>query len=221
VNKISLDIQNVSLTQGSTLLAENLNLSVMEKTFITIMGENGAGKTSLFQTLAGVKRPASGRILFDHTELNQKNLSKILQQTSFVGSERENLGPFLTVNNYFHHLKVFYPSWDMNIQQRLIEKFQLIPTKQISTLSLGESTKLRLVRALSIRPKLLILDELSANLSPASRPELYRVIIELMEEIKMSVLSFSHGVEESVRLSDEILEMGPQGFKTFQQGEAK
>ena len=86
-------------------------------------------------------------------------------------------------------------------------RFILKRESKLNHLSLGERAKLNLVRALSIKARLLILDELASNLSPPSRDEVTRTLIDLFADQTIAILSACHNYDEAVRLSTRVYEL--------------
>ena len=127
-------------------------------------------------------------------------------------SYRETYPPFLTVADFLLALRSLYPKWDTTLEAHLINRFNLDISKRLNHLSLGESSKVKLLKALAFRPELLILDELTANLSDESKKTILAVLIDLFSETDIAVLYISHSREEAVKLSDRILSLTPSGL---------
>lgn len=205
-----LKINDLSVGYGN-ILFEKLNLEIHESEFVTIMGENGAGKSSLLKSILGIQEPLSGTIKFWGEELS-KSHSEIFNKTAVVLSGRESVLNPLVVSKYLTELSKFYSNWDFELQERLFEGFDLESNKKFYQLSLGEFSKVKLIRALCIRPKLLILDELTANLSSTSRTIVLSHLMEQFSSQKMAVIYVSHFKEEAIRISDKIFQLNINGL---------
>ncbi|MEZ4740978.1 MAG: ABC transporter ATP-binding protein [Bdellovibrionota bacterium] len=198
-----LKLSNLSFGYKKTLTKE-INLSIHENEFITIMGENGCGKTTLIDCLMGLHKPYSGSITFWGEVYEDSSIKNINQKVGWVISQKENYPLHLNVEQYLKIVSQTYKHWNWTLNEKLCHSFELDKKKRLSHLSMGENSKVRLVRALSFKPALIILDELTANLSPKSKDSLTKELIRLFSSEKMSILYICHSNEEALRLSDRI-----------------
>ncbi|MES2964014.1 MAG: hypothetical protein V4760_08990, partial [Bdellovibrionota bacterium] len=111
-----------------------------------------------------------------------------------------------------------YSKWNHELFSKLASEFNLDLKSRIGTLSSGEASKFRLLKAVSFEPKLLILDELTANLSPQSKEAITRLLLDRFSSGEMSVLYVCHSTDEALRLSDRVLTLTKNGL---QQGASK
>jgi ABC-type multidrug transport system ATPase subunit len=192
-------------------LFSNVNLEVANGQFVTIMGENGSGKTLLIDTLMGYRQPARGEVQFWGKNFSENRI-ELNQKIAWVVSHKEDYPLGLSVERFFASISEFYPTWDWQLVRDLYRDFELDRKKNLSILSLGENSKVKLIKALAFKPELLILDELTANLSPRSREIILNALIKAFCEKKMSVLYVCHSSEEAVRLSDQILVLTKDGL---------
>jgi len=207
--KSALKIRDLHFSHSKRELFKGVNLEIGSHEFVTVMGKNGCGKSTLISLLLGALIPDRGQIQFWGG-----NREKFSRQIGWVVSEREFYPPFFKVSQLMKELARFYPSWDENLERRLCEGFRIDVNKDLSTLSLGESAKVKLIKAIAIRPKLVILDELTANLDPESKQLITRELIDLFASCEeMSVLYVSHSDEEALRLSDRVLHLDSNGLK--------
>lgn len=200
-----LEIKNLTFSYKQPLL-QNLNLRVETKEFVTIMGENGSGKTTLVDCLLGCTLPQSGDIRFWGRHHRDSDRAINNAKIGWVMAARETFLPWQTVQEILRAHQLHFANWNDNLCADLLEKFHLPPTKKFGHLSTGENSKLRLVKALSHEPELLILDELTANLSPESKNVVIEVLLDRFAQSEsMSVLYVCHNLEEALRLSDRVL----------------
>lgn len=209
---IPLEIKNLSLGYKEPL-ASNINLTIKPKEFVTLMGENGCGKTTLIDCMAGGLQPIGGEIRFWGVPNLGQHRATVNQKVGWVISQKENYPLLLTVEQFLHDIAPFYPSWNWNLCNELCSSFDLDIKKKLFHLSLGEHSKVRLIKAISFEPSLIILDELTANLSPSSKKSLLSSLLDLFSRNEMSVLYICHSNEEALRLSDRIYEMDKNGLK--------
>lgn len=209
---LPLQISNLSVGFQKPL-ASNINLTVGKNEFITLMGENGCGKTTLIDCLMGVEQPLKGEVLFWGRPNFGPNRKSINEQVGWVVSQKENYPLHFSVEKLLHTIADFYPTWNWALCRKLCSSFELDTKKRLFHLSMGEQSKVRLVKAISFEPSLIILDELTANLSPSSKQSLLASILDLFASKRMSVLYVCHSSEEAIRLSDRSYEMTEAGLR--------
>jgi ABC-type multidrug transport system ATPase subunit len=206
-----LEVDSLSAGYGAALFRD-LSLNIQEGEFVTLMGENGAGKTTLLECLLGSQKPLRGSIRFFGKSVQEWSRQELHRQVTWVLAYSESLPPALKVGALLEAVSQLYPSWDHSLEGKLLTDFKLARTMIANRLSLGERAKLKLVRALCPRPRLLICDELTANLSPESKKHVTRTLIDLLGESKTSILYSCHSPDEAVRLSDRIFTLTDQGL---------
>jgi len=199
-----LTISGLTVGYTKNNLLENVDLEVHEKEFITIMGENGAGKSTLIHTLLG-QIPYQGEISFWGESLKACDRIWLNQKVGWVLSVQELIPPNLTIGKYFDSLRNLFDKWDCKQEERLLARFNLSLDKKLNELSSGEFSKFKLVKALCPTPDLLILDELTANLSADSKKVIVEELLGIFNDRHLSVLYISHSSDEASLLSDRVL----------------
>jgi len=206
-----LKVSSLSVGFKKNLFNE-LNLEVNQGEFITLMGENGIGKTSLLRCLLGQINPKDGEYSFWGQISNKINRSHLNQKVAWVLSGEEKGPSTLELGQYFNSISRLYKNWDKNVFNSLIKDFDLDLSKKFGEISLGEWSKVKLCRAMSIRPKMIILDELTANLSDKSKEVILGQLISQFSDDKLGILYISHNEEEALRISDKIYELTSSGI---------
>jgi len=199
-------------------LFQGLDLVVQPREIISILGENGSGKTTLIDILMGLKKPSFGSISFFGRSTKFGSAAELNQRTGWVISQEEAYPPFLTVDGFFRILRPCFPRWDQQLVHSLAERFSLNLDKKLTHLSLGEASKVKLIKALAHHPDLLVLDELTANLSESSKSAIMECLMDQFAARSMGILYFCHVREEAVRISDRILRLTPNGLNSEQGG---
>lgn len=196
-DKTVVDIDNVKFSCG---------------TIYGITGDNGAGKTTLLKIIAGLERYNVGEILYSGAPLEQGMMKKMtyLSQTPYLmrTSVYENIVYPLKIRNVD----------SMTIQKKaadIMEELQITELKnQLATqLSGGESQKVALARALVFAPEVLLLDEPTASIDPATIEMIEDAITKRNKRRKMTVIMISHNMDQVKRMCDEIIYM-KKGKKT-------
>ena len=188
-------------TYGSTRALDGLNLEVGAGEIHGFLGPNGAGKTTTIRILLGLIRADTGRISLldgdpwaDATELHRR--------LAYVPGD-VNLWPGLTGGEVIDLLGRLRGGLDETRRRRLVDRFDLDPTKKGRTYSKGNRQKVALVAALASQVELLILDEPTAGLDPLMEAEFRRLLAEDREEGR-TVLLASHILAEVEALCDRI-----------------
>lgn len=207
-----LVVSGLAASFGRKRLFSGVDLRVGRGELHVLMGENGAGKTTLVECLLGLRRPAAGAIRFFGRAAGEWGRGELYRKVGWVSAAREWYPLHLDVGALLRTVAAFYPTWDKSFAGSLIEAFGLDLRKKLHHLSDGESTKVRLVKALAFRPTLLVLDELTANLSPASAEAVTKAVIALMADDGAGILYVSHSPDEAKRLSDRIHHLSVEGI---------
>lgn len=207
-----LELEKVSFSYRRESLFNDVDLTVKPGEFVTIMGENGVGKSTLIDCLLGHANPHSGKIRFWGMENGGANRAKILRDTGFVQAHKESHAPWLTIDDVITATHVLYDNWNNDLFMKLAGDFSLDLKTRIGSMSSGEASKFRLLKAVSFEPKLLVLDELTANLSPQSKEAITRLLLDRFALGNLSILYICHSTEESMRLSDRVLTLTKNGL---------
>ncbi|MDP7014762.1 MAG: ABC transporter ATP-binding protein [Pirellulaceae bacterium] len=196
-----LEIENARKTYASFTL-DNVCLTLPPGYIMGLIGPNGAGKTTLIKLIMNAVRRDGGAIrLFGsdnaiHAETARARIGFVQDEPTFYGH--------LTLASMKSIIAGFYASWDEKEFQRLIDRFELPLSKRVMALSRGMATKFALCLALSHRAELLILDEPTTGLDPASRRELLTILAEYIEDGTRSVLFSTHITTDLERVADFI-----------------
>ncbi|MBR4484929.1 MAG: ABC transporter ATP-binding protein [Erysipelotrichaceae bacterium] len=185
---------------------EGLDLVLNEGSIFGLVGVNGAGKSTLLRCIAGIYEADHGSVLFNGED-TFKNPA-VRKDIFFVSDE-----PYYPIAANIRTMKEFYSSFydvDMKTYNEVLNLFHLDDTKPISSFSKGMKWQASLLFALSIAPKLLLLDEAFDGLDPIVRHDLKRMLYELIEEQKATIIISSHNLKELEDICDSygILENG-------------
>ncbi len=204
-----LEIKNLVVNYGAISALHGISLSVPAGKIVTLIGANGAGKTTALKTISGLLKPASGEILYGGKNIAGLPPHKIVA----LGISQSPEGRMVFANLTVHEnlLLGAYLQKDKQIIRSELERvFVLFPRlkereKQIAgTLSGGEQQMLAIGRALMGRPKLLLLDEPSLGLAPLLVKTIFEKIVEINREQGLTILL----VEQNANLALEISHFG-------------
>ena len=201
-----LSVTGVGKTYGTTVAVADVSFAVARGEIVGLLGPNGAGKTTTINMVLGVLEPASGTIRIDGIDI-AAHRSRALERTNFAAVYAPLPGN-LTVRQ---NLTVFGLLYGVDgLQTRvdhLMERFGLVPFRNVKCglLSSGEQTRVALAKAFLNRPRLLLLDEPTASLDPATAREVRQRIREFVAEEDAGVLWTSHNMYEVAEVCDRVL----------------
>lgn len=167
-----------------------------------LIGENGAGKTTLLQILAGLYE-YDGSIKMLGSDY-RSDAQKLQQEIGFVFHE-EWFDPWESLIVNSRHYGKYYADYDEDVLKNYLERFRLDGKKKYKKLSKGEKLKFAFAFALAHRPKLLLLDEPSANFDPAFREEFHQILREFTADGTRSVILSTHITSDVDRYADYLL----------------
>jgi ABC-2 type transport system ATP-binding protein len=187
-------IETIALTRrfGRVEAVRELNMQVAEGSVFALMGPNGAGKSTLIKLLMNLVAPTSGSARLLGVDSEQLRGAK-LESIGYV-SENQKLPEWMTVDGFLGYWRLFYPTWDRELERRLVKRFELPPKQKLKRLSRGMRMKAALSSALAFHPRLLVLDEPLSGLDPLVRDDLMAGLLELAGET--TVLLSSHDLAE-------------------------
>ena len=191
---------------GDTIAADGISFSVQLGEIVGLLGPNGAGKTTTINMILGVLEPTSGSIFIDGVDLS-KHRSRALQCTNFEAVYAPLPGNLTVVEN----LRVFGMLYSVkNISSRieqLLQQFDLgrFRNTKCGVLSSGEQTRVSLAKAMLNNPKLLLLDEPTASLDPATAQEIRAKLRGFTAGGSAGVLWTSHNMYEVAEVCDRVL----------------
>jgi len=190
--KLLLKIENCWVYYRKALALEDITLEVMEGEAVSILGANGAGKTTIIRLILGFKRPTQGRVFFNNESISGLPPHRIVARGISISPEGMSLASEMTVTENMEMGAYLVKSRQVK-KDTLQEVFEMFPVlyqrrnQLAGTLSGGERQMVGLGRAFMSKPKLLILDEPSLGLAPLIRKEIFRQISKLKSR-NLSVL---------------------------------
>ncbi|MGN0999273.1 MAG: ABC transporter ATP-binding protein [Faecousia sp.] len=212
-NKCLLQVQDVNVYYGSIHAVKNISLQVNEGEIVTLIGANGAGKSTTLNTIAGLLKPKTGKVIFDGHVISGMSANKIVPLGMALCPEGRRIFQHMTVRENLEMGGYSRPK--IEIDDSIEEVFQLFPRlkerrKQIAgTLSGGEQQMLAMSRALMSHPKLMMLDEPSMGLAPILVDQIFDIVKELHQS-GTTILLVEQNARKALQVADRayVLETG-------------
>jgi ABC-2 type transport system ATP-binding protein len=198
---VAIDTLGLTKSFGATVAVDRLDLRVEGGQVFGFLGPNGAGKTTTIRLLLGLHHPSSGRArVFGLDSLSDS--VAIHARCGYLPGEFE-LHPRMTGRRVLDWFARVRGGVDQRLRDQLVERFDVILSRQIHELSKGNRQKLGIVLAFMHHPELLILDEPTSGLDPLMQNEFQRLLRETTAEGRTVFLS-SHDLDEVQRVADRV-----------------
>ncbi|BAV80217.1 high-affinity branched-chain amino acid transport ATP-binding protein LivF [Streptococcus sp. NPS 308] len=209
-----LKVENLSVHYGMIQAVRDVSFKVNEGEVVSLIGANGAGKTTILRTLSGLVRPSAGKIQFLGKEIQKLPAQKIVAAGLSQVPEGRHVFPGLTVMENLEMGAFLKKNREEN-QANLKKVFSRFPrleerkNQDAATLSGGEQQMLAMGRALMSTPKLLLLDEPSMGLAPIFIQEIFDIIQDIQKQ-GTTVLLIEQNANKALAISDRgyVLETG-------------
>ena len=209
-----LEVKNLSVHYGMIQAVRNVDFTVKEGEIVSLIGANGAGKSTILKTLSGLIHPSEGEIVYLGENIASTSAKKIVEKGLVQVPEGRHVFPGLTVKENLE-LGAFLRKDKEEIQkdmEAVFERFPILKERKdqdAQTLSGGEQQMLAMGRALMSRPKLFLLDEPSMGLAPIFIREIFKIIQEI-QKTGTTVLLIEQNAKMALSISNRayVLETG-------------
>lgn len=199
-----LELQDLHVAYGGIRALKGVSLQVGEGEIVTLIGANGAGKSTTLRTISGLEHAQAGKILYNGVDITGKPSKYMVQEGLILVPEGRLIFPDMTV---LENLRIgAYLRKDRSVEKDIDRMYELFPRlkerswQMAGTLSGGEQQMLAVGRALMAHPKLLCMDEPSLGLAPIIVDELFEKILQLNRERGQTIMI----VEQNAFLALEV-----------------
>jgi branched-chain amino acid transport system ATP-binding protein len=182
-----LSVEDVHTFYGSIEALKGISLEVREGEIVTLIGANGAGKSTTLRSINGLNHPRSGKIVFQGTDVTSMPPHQIVKNGISQSPEGRKLFPRMSVTENLE-MGAFQRNDRAEIREDMDRVFSLFPrlaerrTQKAGTMSGGEQQMCAIGRALMARPKLLLLDEPSMGLAPIFVEKIFEIVREINDQ---------------------------------------
>lgn len=200
-----IELQNVSksyyLGEEEVKAVRNVSLRIKQKEYISILGSSGSGKSTLMYLIGLLEHPSSGKILLDNKDVarfSDEELSKIRNShVGFVFQSFNLINKFTVFENVLLPTRYAKTNINFNPQKRadeLLKKLSIYERKNFfpNKISGGEQQRVAIVRALMMKPKIILADEPTGNLDTKTGDEILDVLEELNKDVGVTVVLVTH-----------------------------
>ncbi|MGI8927439.1 MAG: ABC transporter ATP-binding protein [Tepidiformaceae bacterium] len=204
-----LELRNVRAAYGPVVALHDISISVPNGAIITLLGANGAGKSTTLRVISGLLKPLGGSVLFEGESIAGHSPDSLVNRGISHVPEGRQIFTTLTVDANLQ-LGAYTRKDKRNIAADMTKVYEYFPQlaqrkKQVAgTLSGGEQQMLAIGRSLMARPRLLLLDEPSLGLAPLLVRDIFKIIQAINEEQKMTILL----VEQDARIALSVASYG-------------
>ncbi|HYA90539.1 MAG TPA: ABC transporter ATP-binding protein [Thermodesulfobacteriota bacterium] len=200
-----LSVNNISVGYKGLLAIQDVSFHVEKGEVVSLIGSNGAGKSTILKTISGLLHPEKGEILLDHHPIHERPTYNIVKKKiSMIPEGRRLFGRLSVLDNLI--LGAYVLNSKEEIGDALENVFNIFPilkerkNQRADTFSGGEQQQLAIARGLMSRPSLLMLDEPSLGLMPRLVSEIFKVIQEISRN-GVTVLLVEQNVFEALQIS--------------------
>ncbi len=215
-----LEIKNLKVKYGGIVALNGINMTIPDGKIVTLVGANGAGKSTTLRSITKLVTPAEGSITYDGKELTTMSTQDIVKLGITLVPEGRHVFADMTVEE---NLKIgaYLRKDKQNLRQEIEFIHEMFPilkkrSGQLSgTLSGGEQQMLAVGRALMSKPKLLMMDEPSLGLAPLVIKDIFEIIKKVNKEQGMTILLIEQNANAALKIADYgyVMETGTIGLE--------
>ena len=201
-----LEIKNLSASYEGHEAIKDINIDVKKGDYICLVGENGSGKSTLIKTIVGLHKKDSGEIIknIDNDKISylaQNNMKDL----DFPATAKE-----IIMTGVQKHKKLpFYTKKDWQLFDKVCDTLEIknLVNKQIGELSGGQRQALTLLMATVTKPKILLLDEHTAALDPATSAKVLLLTNKIVTEQKLTAMMVTHDMQQAIDVGNRLIMM--------------
>ncbi|MBN8960766.1 MAG: ABC transporter ATP-binding protein [Rhizobiales bacterium] len=210
-----MEVRNIETYYGPTMAIRGVSFDVSQGQIVTILGANGAGKTTILKTISGIMDPQKGSVSFEGRDIQRMDPDRVVRLGISLVPEGRELFPFLSVRENLQ-LGAYTRHDHKAVASDLERVFEYFPSLKMRAsgpagmLSGGEQQMVAIGRALMARPKVILLDEPSLGLSPKLVKEIFEIIVRINRDSGTTIVLVEQNANVALQVAHfgYILEMG-------------
>ena len=208
----SIELKNVDISIPDRILVENLNISLRSKEFIAILGQNGCGKSLTLHTIAGLRKPSSGKIILEGDEMKDLTRKEIAKKLGLLTQDSDDVFPSTVFDSVLigrhPHIGIFNneSNEDVQIAKKALDQVGLYELKhrEVNSLSGGERRRLSIAQVIAQDPNIYLLDEPTNHLDPLHQLQILNIFHTVIKK-KCTIIATMHDVNLIYRFADRCL----------------
>ena len=213
MEKTLIDLKGITKTFDGELILDDLNLSIRENSFVTLLGPSGCGKTTTLRIIGGFTQPDKGQVLFEGKDItglpaNKRQLNTVFQKYALF--PHMNIAENIAFGLRIKKMSESYIREKIQYALKLVN-LQGYEKRSVNSLSGGQQQRIAIARAIVNEPRVLLLDEPLGALDLKLRQEMQYELIRLKNELGITFIYVTHDQEEALTMSDYVVVMN-QGY---------
>jgi len=211
-----IELENVSFCYGNTradFCLSDINIKIDKNEFVSIIGANGCGKSTLIKIAAGLLKPISGKVRINNSEYENYSRIDLAKLIAYVPQLYYSVYPYsvfeVVMMGRNPHLNIFgYENkFDIELVNDVLEKVGLynLKNKSINEISGGEAQRAYIARALVQKPKVILLDEPNSHLDIKNEIALFKLLSNLRKQEEISIAIVTHHINLAGYFSDKVV----------------
>ncbi|MDD7362671.1 MAG: ABC transporter ATP-binding protein [Peptoniphilus sp.] len=208
-----IEFRHVKKAYGEDVVIPDLNLTIEEGEFVTIVGTSGGGKTTALKMINGLQEPTSGDVLVNGKNVRERDLIALRRSIGYA-IQGSVLFPHMTVEENISYVPSLLNKRNKAKTKRAVEKWMKIvgldasmKERYPSELSGGQQQRVGIARALAASPEILLMDEPFGAVDAITRGQLQDELKRIHKETGITVLFVTHDIEEAMKLGTKVLVM--------------
>ena len=190
---------------GKVQALDAVDLDIGRGRIVGLLGANGAGKSTLLRHIIGLYLPDVGTCTTLGCEAGKLSPTE-LARIGYVHQEGE-LIDWMTARQLIRYVSVYYPAWNKELEERLVDEYEISLKARVGSLSPGQRQRLAILIAVCFEPELLILDEPAAALDPLARAQFLDLLLQLIQDQSRTIVISSHILSDVEKVIDHAVIM--------------
>ena len=222
----AIEYKNISMAYGEKEIIHNLNLTVEQGEFVTIIGSSGCGKTTILKMVNGLLAPTAGEIFIEGKNTKELDLTELRRNIGYA-IQGSVLFPHMTVYQNIAYVPNLLNKQDKKRTEKAVSKWMQIvgleesmKVRYPSELSGGQQQRVGIARALAASPNILLMDEPFGAVDEITRSTLQDEISRIHKETGITILFVTHDINEAMKLGTKVLVMDKGTVQQYDRPEA-